>query len=199
MFGISGFPSGSEVKESACQCWRHGFESGVRKIPWRRLRQPTPVFLPGKSHGQKSLVGYSPWGSKSQTRLNSWTTTTQEDHTLEGQSNENVPVISLLTSLSFSGNCFHTSASFLLSSPKSGTKEWKKPRKTEYSKGLTINKTEGRIEQKLGRGFWRSDLNSTRFFQQTKPNPTTSLGSFIEGRSCLGRYETGSKSHTSTL
>ena len=59
MFGISGFPSGSEVKESACQCWRHEFESGVRKIPWRRLWQPTPVFLPGKSHGQRSLLGYS--------------------------------------------------------------------------------------------------------------------------------------------
>ena len=33
-------------------------------IPWRRARQPTPVFLPAKSHGQRSLVGYSPWGSK---------------------------------------------------------------------------------------------------------------------------------------
>ena len=36
----------------------------VRKIPWRRKWQPTPVFLPGKSHGQRSLVGYSPWGHK---------------------------------------------------------------------------------------------------------------------------------------
>ena len=34
------------------------------KIPWRRKWQPTPVFLPGKSHGQTSLVGYSPWGCK---------------------------------------------------------------------------------------------------------------------------------------
>ena len=33
-----------------------------RKIPWRRKWQPIPVFLPGKSHGQRSLVGYSPWG-----------------------------------------------------------------------------------------------------------------------------------------
>ena len=33
----------------------------MRKIPWRRKWQPTPVFLPGESHGQKSLVGYSPW------------------------------------------------------------------------------------------------------------------------------------------
>ena len=36
----------------------------VGKIPWRRKWQPTPVFLPGESHGQRSLVGYSPWGYK---------------------------------------------------------------------------------------------------------------------------------------
>ena len=36
----------------------------VRKIPWRRKWQPTSVFLPGESHGQRSLVGYSPWGHK---------------------------------------------------------------------------------------------------------------------------------------
>ena len=37
-------------------------ETWVEKIPWRRKWQPTPVFLPGKFHGQRSLVGYSPWG-----------------------------------------------------------------------------------------------------------------------------------------
>ena len=36
----------------------------VRKIPWRREWQPTPVVLPGESHGQRSLEGYSPWGRK---------------------------------------------------------------------------------------------------------------------------------------
>ena len=54
-------------KESACQCRRHkrcGFSSWVGKIPWRRTWQPTPVFSPGKFHGQKSLEGYSPWGCK---------------------------------------------------------------------------------------------------------------------------------------
>ena len=40
------------------------FDPWVRKIPWRRKRQPTPVFLPGKSHGPRSLVGYNPWGLK---------------------------------------------------------------------------------------------------------------------------------------
>ena len=50
-------------KESTCQCRRlrrHEFDPWVRKIPWRRKWQPSPVFLPGKSHGQRSLVGYSP-------------------------------------------------------------------------------------------------------------------------------------------
>ena len=51
-------------KESTCQCSRLGFDPWVRKVPWRRKWQPTPVFLPGKPHGQRSLVGYSPWGRK---------------------------------------------------------------------------------------------------------------------------------------
>ena len=48
-------------------CRRHrrcGFSPWLRKIPWRRAWQPTPVFLPGESHGQRSLAGYSLWGHK---------------------------------------------------------------------------------------------------------------------------------------
>ena len=48
-------------KESACQCRRLGFNPWVEKIPWRRAWQHTPVLLHGESHGQRSLVGYSPW------------------------------------------------------------------------------------------------------------------------------------------
>ena len=59
-----GFPGGTSGKESSCQCRRHGFDPWVGKIPWRRAWQPTPVFLPGEFHGQRSLVGYSPWGHK---------------------------------------------------------------------------------------------------------------------------------------
>jgi len=59
----------AQWKESTCQCRRHGFDPWVRKISWRRKWQPIPVFLPGKSHGQRSLGGYSPWGCKSQTKL----------------------------------------------------------------------------------------------------------------------------------
>ena len=42
----------------------NGFIPWVRKIPWRRELQPNPVFLPGKSHGQRSLEDYSPWDHK---------------------------------------------------------------------------------------------------------------------------------------
>ena len=45
-------------------CKRPGFDPWVGKVPWRRARQPIPVFLPGESLGQRSLVGYSPWGHK---------------------------------------------------------------------------------------------------------------------------------------
>ena len=47
-----------------CQCKRCEFYTWVRKIPWRRKWQPTLVFLSGKSHEQRSLAGYSPWGCK---------------------------------------------------------------------------------------------------------------------------------------
>ena len=43
---------------------RRGFSPGVGKIPWRRQWQPTPVFLPGESHGQRSQAGYSPRGGE---------------------------------------------------------------------------------------------------------------------------------------
>ena len=55
-----GFPD-CPGKEPACQCRspeRCGFNPWIRKIPWRRKWQPTPVFLPRKFHGQRSLAGY---------------------------------------------------------------------------------------------------------------------------------------------
>ena len=51
-------------KEPNCQCRRWRFDPWVREIPWRRKWQHTPVFLPGKSHGQRSLAGCSPWSHK---------------------------------------------------------------------------------------------------------------------------------------
>ena len=57
------FPGGSAVKDYTCQCRRHkkrGFDPWVGKIPWRKKWPPVLVFLPRKSHGQRSLAGYSP-------------------------------------------------------------------------------------------------------------------------------------------
>ena len=54
-----------------------GFDPWVRKILWRRAWQPTPVFLPGESHGQRSLAGYSPWG-RSELDTTEVTTRTRE-------------------------------------------------------------------------------------------------------------------------
>ena len=54
-------------KESACKAEdaaNSGFDPWVRKIPWGRKWQPTPVFLPGKFHGWRNLIGYSPCGPK---------------------------------------------------------------------------------------------------------------------------------------
>ena len=61
---ILGLPRWFCDKEYICKFRRHGFNPWVRKIPWRRKCQPTPVFLPGKSHGQKRLAGYSSWSRK---------------------------------------------------------------------------------------------------------------------------------------
>ena len=46
------------------QCRRPSFKPWVGKFPWRMKWQPTPVFLPGQAHGQRSLAGYSSWGHK---------------------------------------------------------------------------------------------------------------------------------------
>ena len=57
-FSWGGLPWSFRWQSICLQCRRPGFD------PWRRKWQPTPVFLPGKSHGQRILVGYSPWGHK---------------------------------------------------------------------------------------------------------------------------------------
>ena len=73
-----GFSSGSAGKEPACQCRRYkryGFDPWVQKIPWRMKWQPISVFLLGKVHGQRRLVGYNPWSRKESTWLNAHTHT----------------------------------------------------------------------------------------------------------------------------
>ena len=65
--GCVGFPGGSSGKEPTCQCRRlkrRRLDPWDRKTPWRRAWQPSPIFLPGEPHGQRSLVGYSPLSFK---------------------------------------------------------------------------------------------------------------------------------------
>ena len=78
-YAVMGFPGGASGKEATCQCRKHrrlAFDPWVGKIPWRRAWQPTPEFLPGKPHGLRSLVGYSPQGCKE----SDMTETTQQAH-----------------------------------------------------------------------------------------------------------------------
>ena len=63
-FRLYHFPGGSDGKESDCNSGGPGSVPGSRKLPCRRKWQATPVFLPGKAHGQRNLVGYSPWSQK---------------------------------------------------------------------------------------------------------------------------------------
>ena len=74
-----GFPGGAEVKNPPASAKDVGSVPGLGRFPWNRKWQPTLVFLPGKFHGQRSLVGYSPWGHKEldatellSTKLRSW-------------------------------------------------------------------------------------------------------------------------------
>ena len=67
MLNKQDFSDGSAGEEFTCNAGDTGDTGSnpwVRKIPWRREWQPTPVFWPGESHGQRSLPGYSPWGHK---------------------------------------------------------------------------------------------------------------------------------------
>ena len=76
-----GLPGGTTGKEPACQCGRHkrrGFDPWVGKIPWEKLWQPTPVFLPGESHEQRIRAGYHSQGHREKELV----TTKESEHTL---------------------------------------------------------------------------------------------------------------------
>ena len=85
-----GFSRWFSGKELACQCRRlrrHGFDPWPGKIPWRKKWQPTPVFLPGKHHGQRSLAGYRPWDHK-QSDMTEWLSTHAHTQKQKAQSQE---------------------------------------------------------------------------------------------------------------
>jgi len=67
---------------------------GLGKIPWRRAWQPTLVFLPGESHGQRSLVGYGPWGCKD-SDTSEWLTPITENKDSEGEGGQGCGVSAL--------------------------------------------------------------------------------------------------------
>ena len=77
---ILGFPDGSDGKESTCDVGDLGSIPGLGRFSWRREWQPTPVFLPGEFHWQRSLVDYSPWGHK-ESDTTEWLNTHTHTHT----------------------------------------------------------------------------------------------------------------------
>ena len=89
-------PRWNSGKEFACQCKRCGFDPWVGKILWSRKWQPTLVFLVTKFHGQRRLVGYSPWGCKESDK-------TEHTHT-------HVHVAVSISSVQFSRSVLHDSA-----------------------------------------------------------------------------------------
>ena len=79
-----GLPRQLTAKESACQCRSRRLDHGLGRFPWSRKWQPSPVFLPGKSHGQRSLAATVHGFAKSSTRLSDFTfTLTFHFHALE--------------------------------------------------------------------------------------------------------------------
>ena len=64
----------AQMVKNLPECRRPGYDPWVSKIPWRRKWQPTPVFLPGRFHGLRSLVGYSPW-SLNESEMTEWLST----------------------------------------------------------------------------------------------------------------------------
>ena len=104
---LHGLPGGASGKESACQCrrlQRCRSDPWVKKIPWRRAQQPTPVFFLGESNGQRSLMGYGPQGHKE----SDMTKATQHS-TIQ----HNCPHLQNIYNSAFSSNGWNSSQSFL--------------------------------------------------------------------------------------
>ena len=80
------------VKNLLAMPERPQFDPWVREIPWRRERQPAPVFLPGESHGQRSLVGYSLWGRKELYKTECLSLTHTHTHTRTHAHTQSCPI-----------------------------------------------------------------------------------------------------------
>ena len=82
------FPGHTSGKKLTCQCKRDkrcSFDPWVRKMPWSGNGNPLQYFLPGKFHGERSLLGYSPWGCRERD-----TTEQLSTHTMIGHSSVNL-------------------------------------------------------------------------------------------------------------
>ena len=114
-------PGGANGKESTCQCrklkkrGRCGFDPWVGKIPWRRKWQPSPVFLPGESHGQRSLAGHGPWGRKGSDTTEGLSTRVLAVIIFNGHAHQYVGGTSLSGALLGSGNAAGIKTKSLLS------------------------------------------------------------------------------------
>ena len=98
---LRGFPGGSDVEESACNAGDLGSIPGLGRFLWRREWQPTPVFLPGEFHGQRSLAGYIQFMWSQRVRYN-WVTHTHTHTHTERAYSGNRTVYLLLTLIFFS-------------------------------------------------------------------------------------------------
>ena len=83
---VTGASPVTRMLKNLPQCRRPGFDPQVKKIPWRREWLLTRVFLPGEFHGQRNLVGYSPWGCKELDTIE-WLTLLQWVNTESGSTN----------------------------------------------------------------------------------------------------------------
>jgi hypothetical protein len=101
---FTGFPGGSEVKAFAWNAGDPRFDPWVGKILWRRKWQPTPVFLPGKSHGGRSLVGYSPRGRKASDTTERLSDFAFTFWSLQGLYNSNVSCLRIVSGLNLLAN-----------------------------------------------------------------------------------------------
>ena len=141
-----GFSSGANGEEFVCRCRRLRFNPWVGKTPWRRKWQPTPVFLPGESHGQRSLVGYSPWSRMSRTQLK-WLSMQRWIWKPLGQEQRCLPVFLLLS----------PSSVLLAADQANESKTWGVEARETTSIGELVDQEDGRLAPQNNHliGVWR--------------------------------------------
>ena len=98
----------AQMVKNLLQCRRYGFKPWIRKIPWKREWQSTPVFLPGKFHGQRILVAYSPWGCKESDKTEQLTLLSHFQTLTRGWSYPPLRFLELYSGLNYTVQHFHS-------------------------------------------------------------------------------------------